>query len=175
MLQYSRTIVLYLHDLLPMSFRAICTLLFATGFLAACAPERPAGATRHAVDTAAAREAVLGVLEAQEQAWNRGDVEGFMEGYVRMDSLRFASGGRVQYGWQRTLEGYRRRYPDAAAMGTLTFDSLDVRLLGSDHALVFGHWQLRRTDDAPGGLFTLVFRHRPEGWRIVHDHTSSGS
>lgn len=158
-----------------MTFRASCTLLILAGFLAACAPERPADVPAQPVDARAAHDSIRAVLAAQERAWNRGDVEGFMQGYAQTDSLRFASGGRVRYGWQRTLDGYRRSYPDTAAMGTLTFDSLDVRLLGPDHALVFGHWQLQRAGDAPGGLFTLIFRHRPEGWRIVHDHTSSAS
>lgn len=153
--------------------RAFCTLIILVGFLAGCAPERPAEAQSRAAEVAASHDAIRAVLTDQEQAWNRGDIEGFMQGYAQTDSLRFASGGTVRYGWRRTLEGYQRRYPDAAAMGTLTFDSVDVQMLGAEHALVFGRWQLQRADDAPGGLFSLVFRNRPEGWRIVHDHTSS--
>jgi len=117
--------------------------------------------------------AIRAVLDAQVAAWNDGSVRGFMEGYARTDSLRFASGGTVRRGWQAALDGYERGYPDAAAMGTLRFDILDVQVLAPDWALVFGRWRLQRTEDTPNGLFTLLFEKRPEGWRIVHDHTSS--
>jgi ketosteroid isomerase-like protein len=73
------------------------------------------------------------------------------------------------------LERYRNAYPDRAAMGTLAFDRLDVQLLAPRSALVFGAWQLNRVNDAPRGLFTLLLKQRPEGWRIVHDHTSSAA
>ena len=147
-------------------------LLFALGLAlsvgaSACAPSagvRGPGATEAAIRT---------VLAEQVAAWNRGAVRAFMDGYAQTDSLRFASGGAVRLGWQPTLDGYLRGYPDAAAMGTLRFDSLDVRILAPTWAVVFGRWRLDRADDAPHGLFTLLFQRRPEGWRIVHDHTSA--
>ena len=119
--------------------------------------------------------AIRAVLDAQVAAWNRGDVPGFMDGYWRSDSLRFASGGTVQYGWQTTLDRYRRGYPDRAAMGRLTFSDLRIAPLSADAATVFGRWGLERDTLLPpaSGLFTLVFRRTPQGWRIVHDHTSS--
>lgn len=120
-----------------------------------------------------AQAAIRTVLHEQVDAWNRGDVEAFMDGYARTDSLRFASGGTVHQGWHAALARYRRAYPDRAAMGTLAFRRLDIRVLASRTALVFGTWELTRADDAPHGLFTLVFRRYPQGWRIVHDHTSS--
>lgn len=128
-----------------------------------------------AVDPAREAEAIHAVLHAQVDAWNRGDIAGFMDGYVRSDSLRFASGGRTLYGWQTTLERYQRSYPDRAAMGTLAFDSLDVQVLAPTWATVFGHWHLARTDTLGdlGGLFTLLLEKRPEGWRVRTDHTSS--
>ena len=76
-------------------------------------------------------------------------------------------------GWQATLDRYHRTYPDRAAMGTLTFDLRAVRVLSAQWAVVFGGYQLERAEDRPSGLFTLLFEKRPEGWRIVHDHTSS--
>ena len=123
-------------------------------------------------------EDVRAVLSEQQAAWNEGDLEGFMAGYVQGDSLRFASGGNVRYGWQETLEGYQRGYPDCAAMGTLTFSDLDVDVLSPQHALVFGRWHLARQGeadaDAPQGLFTLLAERQPDGtWRIAADHTSS--
>ena len=127
-------------------------------------------------DAAEAEQAVREVLDRQVDAWNRCDVEAFMDGYARTDSLRFASGGTVRRGWQTTLDRYLRTYPDRSAMGTLTFDSLEVRVLSPRWATVFGRWHLKRGGDYEdiGGLFTLLFEKRPEGWRIVADHTSSG-
>jgi ketosteroid isomerase-like protein len=107
------------------------------------------------------------------EGWNAGDLEAFMNSYWQSDQLRFASGGKVSFGWQKVLDGYKKRYPDKAAMGHLTFSDLDVTLLGEDRAMVFGRWRLDREKDTPQGLFTLILRLLPEGWRIVHDHTSS--
>ncbi len=121
----------------------------------------------------AAADSIRAVLDAQVTAWNDGSLRGFMEGYLQSDSLRFASGGNVRKGWQAALDSYERGYPDRAAMGTLRFDSLDVRLLSPTWGLVFGRWHLQRAEDEPNGLFTLLLEKRPEGWRVVHDHTSS--
>lgn len=119
--------------------------------------------------------AVQAVLAAQVSAWNRGDLAGFMAGYARGGDTRFASGGEVTLGWQTVFDRYARRYNTAGAMGRLTFSEVAVTPLGIDTALVFGRWSLARTSDQPGGLFTLVFRRTADGWRIVHDHTSSAT
>lgn len=127
------------------------------------------------LDRTAIRDSVRALLARQQAAWNRGNLEAFMAGYAQTDTLRFASGGTVRTGWQTTLNRYRRSYPDTAAMGTLSFGSLDLTILSPHSVLAFGRWQLQRDKDAPGGLFTLLL-HRPEPnapWRIVHDHTSS--
>ena len=113
------------------------------------------------------------VLETQAEAWNYGNIEGFMAGYEKTPALRFASGGSVTYGWQETLDRYKQRYPDRAAMGTLTFSDLDTTLLSPDAALVFGKWRLQTNKGEPNGLFTLLFRKRDGVWRIVADHTSA--
>jgi ketosteroid isomerase-like protein len=128
------------------------------------------------LDRAAEADSIRSLLSAQQAAWNRGDLEAFMQGYARTDTLRFASGGSVRTGWQTTLDNYREGYPDRAAMGRLAFSDLDVEVMSPAWAMVFGRWQLQRENDAPGGLFTLiVHRDAPEApWRIVHDHTSSG-
>lgn len=117
--------------------------------------------------------AIRAVLNDQQAAWNAGDVDAFMEGYWRSQDLRFASGGTVTRGWAETLRRYQVRYPDRAAMGVLSFDDLDIVLTAPDAGVVFGHWSLAREDDAPGGLFTLVFRKIYGAWVVVHDHTSS--
>jgi len=105
--------------------------------------------------------------------WNRGDIEGFMEGYWKSDATAFVGSSRVLRGWQALLDRYRRSYPHGAAMGQLQFSDLEITPLGPDAALILGRWQLTREKDRPGGVFTLVARRFPEGWRIVHDHTSS--
>jgi uncharacterized protein (TIGR02246 family) len=116
---------------------------------------------------------IRAVLQAQTEAWNRGDLDGFMAAYEHSDSLRFASGGTVTHGWQATLEHYKKRYPDKAMMGTLNFTLLETHVLAPDDAVVFGKWELVRAKDHPSGLFTLIL-HRIDGsWRITADHTSS--
>lgn len=118
-------------------------------------------------------DAIRAVLESQQAAWNAGDVETFMDGYWRSEGLRFASGGTVTRGWAETLRRYQTRYPDRTAMGVLSFGDLEVVLTAPDAGVVFGHWRLERESDAPGGLFTLIFRKINGAWVIVHDHTSA--
>lgn len=119
------------------------------------------------------KEEVLNVVLESEAWWNDGSIEGYMGTYWNSPELRFASGGTVTFGWQNTLDGYLKRYPDRAAMGRLIFSDLDITILSHDSALVFGAWMLEREHDQPHGLFTLLLRQFDEGWRIVHDHTSS--
>lgn len=120
-------------------------------------------------------DAIRSVMTAQAAAWNRGDLEAFMQGYWHVESLRFASGGSVTHGWQATLDRYRQRYADRAAMGTLRFTDLEIEPLSADAALVFGHWSLTREADQPQGLFTLLFRKTDSGWVITRDHSSAAS
>lgn len=120
-------------------------------------------------------EAVRTVLEAQVAAWNRGDIEGFMEGYARSKETVFISGDEVRRGWQTVLGRYKKTYDSREKMGTLVFTELEVTPINSIAAVALGRWQLTRIGDAPHGRFTLLFRRTPRGWRIVHDHTSSAS
>ncbi len=115
------------------------------------------------------------VLAKQSAAWNRGDIDAFMDGYAKTDGLRFASGGTVTHGWQQTLERYRQHYPDRATMGALTFSELDVNVLSADAALVFGRWRLKTDKGEPNGLFTLLFRKADGAWKIAADHTSAAA
>jgi ketosteroid isomerase-like protein len=116
---------------------------------------------------------IRAVLSEQQAAWNRADIAAFMKGYWSSSELTFAGSGGVTRGWQPMLERYRERYRDAQAMGHLDFSELEVHLLGKDAAFVLGRWHLKREKDEPGGVFTQVFQRFPEGWRIVHDHTSA--
>jgi beta-aspartyl-peptidase (threonine type) len=117
--------------------------------------------------------AIRAVLDAQRDAWNRGDVAGYMEGYARSNTTVFVSGDNVTRGWQTVLDRYRKKYDSREKMGTLTFSDLEITPIGSDAAIVLGRWHLQRANDEPHGRFTLIFRRTKQGWKIVHDHTSS--
>ena len=118
--------------------------------------------------------AIHHLLRAQVDAWNRQDLEAFMGEYWRSPELSFFSGSTPTQGWQPTLDHYRQRYQgQGKEMGKLDFSELQVELLGSYGAFVRGHWHLvMKSGKEERGLFTLVLRKLPEGWRIVHDHTS---
>ena len=124
-------------------------------------------------DTTSIQNEIMAVLQDQSAAWNRGDIDAFMEGYWKSDQLRFASGGDVTYGWAQTNARYKSRYTDRAAMGHLIFDNLETVLLADDAAVLHGRWALEREADRPSGLFTLVFRNFGQGWVIVSDTTTS--
>ena len=173
-------------------------LLSLAALALCCGPAlaQPSTARCRPADADAARAAVRAVLDAQADAWNAADLDRYMDGYARTDSLRFASGGNVRQGWEAALAAYRAGYVDAAAMGRLTFSAPDAPAEpgaapapihitplcdGPDApprwALAFGRWHLARVGEAPKaaphGLFTLLVERRAEGWRVVHDHTSS--
>ena len=128
-----------------------------------------AGETRGA---ATAEAEIRAVMQAQVAAWNRGNIDGFMEGYARSNATEFVSGYKLTRGWQTVRDRYRNKYDSREKMGTLTFSQIEITQLSPDAALVLGRWQLARKGDQPHGLFTLLFRRTPAGWRIVHDHTS---
>jgi len=118
------------------------------------------------------RAAILAVLTTQQNDWNRGDTRAFMNGYWNSTELTFAGTRGFTRGWQTVMERYQKTYADKAAMGMLDFQELEIRPLGPDAALVLGKWHLQRQGGDIGGIFTLVFQKFPEGWRIVHDHTT---
>lgn len=119
-----------------------------------------------------AETAIRKVMDAQADAWNRGDIAGYMEGYWVSEKLTFVSGDTITRGWQATLDRYKKGYDTREKMGVLTFSDLEITVLSKDAAIVLGSWHLQRTKDAPHGKFTLVFRKFKEGWRITLDHTS---
>jgi ketosteroid isomerase-like protein len=118
---------------------------------------------------------IRAVLSTQQEAWNHGDIDGFMNGYERAETTVFVSGDELTRGWQTVRNRYYKKYGDCAKMGTLIFSDLEIEPLGPDSAVALGRWDLKRANDNPHGRFTLVFRHTPDGWRIVHDHTSAAS
>ena len=118
---------------------------------------------------------IKSVARAQEAAWNRGDIEGFMSaGYMRSEQLTFFSGGSVTHGYEATLARYKKSYQsEGKEMGKLSFSDLDVLPLDEQHAVLRGHWQLHvEKQEEIGGLFTLLLVRTNDGWRIIHDHTS---
>ena len=125
-------------------------------------------------DRASAVVQIRSVLRAQQDAWNRGDIDGFMNGYARSKSTVFISEDTLRRGWETVRDRYRKKYSDRAKMGTLTFSDLEITPLSQDSAMVLGRWRLERANDRPHGRFTLIFRRLP-GWRIVHDHTSAAA
>lgn len=121
------------------------------------------------------RAAINAVLQAQQAAWNRGDVDAFLVGYWQSPDLTFSGSNGVSRGWDGVLARYKKNYPNREAMGELTFSELESRFLGPDAALVLGRWHLKRDMGDIGGVFTLVWQRFPEGWKIIHDHTSTVS
>ena len=147
-------------------------IALVTGALVTCAhpPDPPAPAAFSAADDAAVRA----VLSAQQDAWNRGDLAGYMAGYLQSPDLVFTSGGRIRHGWDETFAKYRDRYgSDPSTMGKLDFEILGVQALGADGAIVLGRWRLTETPVAGGGVFSVALIRTPAGWKVVHDHTSS--
>lgn len=137
--------------------------------LAACASSAP-----HVGQFAPGdRAAITAVLGNQIEAWNRGDLPSYMDGYARIPGLVFTSGGDIRRGWQDALDHYQARYAiDSRAMGTLDFQIESIDPVGPDGAVVLGRWELTGSPHPGRGVFTLVFERLPEGWRIIHDHTS---
>jgi uncharacterized protein (TIGR02246 family) len=141
----------------------ICDIVIAA--FACAAPQQPSNSVAE----------IQSVLTAQQDAWNRGEIDAFMNGYAPSASTVFVSEDQVQRGWETVRDRYRAKYSDRAKMGTLAFSDIEVTMVSPDAAVVLGRWRLKRTNDEPHGRFTLVFQRLPEGWRIVHDHTSAAS
>lgn len=140
-------------------------LIFTILLLMAAVPLRGAGSE--------AEKQIRALLETQIAAWNRGDLDTFMQTYWKSPKTVFAGSSGVFRGWEAVLGRYKKTYPDRAAMGRTTFSSLEITLLAPDAAVVLGHWHLERANGRLGGVFTLVLRKFPEGWRIILDHTSA--
>jgi ketosteroid isomerase-like protein len=150
-----------------------CFSLFVTGmFLITSAVAQLPNQSSPSNDNSVAIEHVL---RAQQEAWNHHDLNGFMAGYWNSPELTFFSGAKETSGWQATLDRYRSTYNSPGhEMGKLEFSGLRIEMLGPEAAFVRGEWHLTMPDGkSPHGLFTLVFHKFPEGWKIVHDHTSA--
>lgn len=112
------------------------------------------------------------LLEKQRLDWNKGDMTGYMQGYLKSDSLIFVGKTRLYYGWQKNLEIYQKVYPDLAAMGYLTFDIKQIKMIDKKNALVLGAWNLKTQKDEQKGFFTILVKKFKDGWKITVDHSS---
>jgi hypothetical protein len=119
------------------------------------------------------KQQIMNVLIRQQNDWNAGDVDAYMQGYWKSPKLRFASGNRTTFGWENTLKNYKKTYPDKLSMGELFFTEISIEIISKEDALVFGRWQLYRNTDIPNGLFTLRFHKFQDNWKIISDHTSA--
>jgi len=155
-----------IHRAVPAPFTSALIVFVLISWSVSAAP---AGEKQDRVNAVAQ---IRSVLRAQQDAWNRGDIDAFMNGYARSRSTIFVSEDTVRRGWETVRDRYRKKYSDRAKMGLLTFSDLEITTLSSDAAVALGRWKLKRAQDQPHGRFTLIFRRLPEGWRIVHDHTS---
>ena len=117
-------------------------------------------------------KSIRAIMQTQEDAWNRSDLEAFMDGYWHSDSLKFIGSRGLTYGWQQTLDNYKKGYPDRDAMGTLKFTILSVEQLSSKSAFVIGKWHLVRKAGDLSGHYTLLWKKIKGKWVIVADHSS---
>lgn len=115
---------------------------------------------------------IRSLLHLQTQAWNRGDLDGFMQTYWHSDSLMFVGKGGVTRGWQNTLDHYKKSYPGKEAMGQLSFDIIQIKKISKDHFYVTGKWMLQRKSDDLSGHYTLLIKQIKGQWKIIADHSS---
>ena len=112
------------------------------------------------------------ILDQQTKAWNQGDIEGFMQGYWKNDSLMFIGKNGISWGWQKALNNYNKSYPDTSAMGKLSFDIILVKRLSSDYYYAVGKWMLKRSIGDLSGYYNLLFKKISGQWFIIADHSS---
>jgi hypothetical protein len=151
-------------------------LLYLIGFtlilFSACKPNVAHVVEKKVMSEADVKEAIGIVLKAQSEAWSEGDIDGFMEGYWKSEDLTFIGRSGVNKGWQTTKDNYIKGYPDKAAMGTLTFETLELVKLTNELYRMVGRYTLVREKDKPTGIFTLLWQYIDGEWVVIYDHTS---
>ena len=151
--------------MVPLRFRFCAAILFSVSLQPTSLPAQE--------KVSGPQADIRKVLADQVTAWNKGDLTGFMAGYWNSPDLTFSTGKEQTRGWQATYARYRKRYlAEGKEMGKLTFSEIEIQTLGPESALVRGRWKLVTSKETLDGLYTLIFKKLPEGWRIVHDHTS---
>ena len=115
---------------------------------------------------------IKNLLEKQRLGWNNGDMQAYMQGYWKSDSLLFVGRSGPDYGWQKTLESYQKFYPNKESMGYLTFDIKEVKMIDATHAFILGAWNIKKEKDEAKGFFTLIVKKFTDGWKVIVDHSS---
>ncbi|HKW88741.1 MAG TPA: nuclear transport factor 2 family protein [Candidatus Acidoferrales bacterium] len=151
----------------PGSIALVILAMFAGS---ACMAVAQQAASSSAID--AEQTAIRKVLVDQVARWNNGEIPGFMKGYWKSEKTEFVNASGIFRGWDNVLQRYLREYPDPVQMGQLTFSDLEINTLSPDSAYVLGRWRLDRQSGPIGGIYTLILHKFPEGWKIIHDHTS---
>ncbi len=115
------------------------------------------------------KEAILSVMELQEKAWSNNDLEGFMKGYWKSDSLKFFGSSGLTKGWQQTLDNYKKGYPTKEHSGTLNFTIKDISKIDDGSYWVMGEYHLKRSVGDANGVFMIIFKKIDGEWKIVAD------
>lgn len=118
------------------------------------------------------KDAIKAVMMKQQEAWNNGNIDGFMQGYWKSDSLMFIGSKGLTYGWETTLNNYKKSYPSQAKMGRLQFTIKKIQMITPFEAHMVGKWELFRENDHPEGYFTLLWKKFDGEWKVIADHTS---
>lgn len=118
------------------------------------------------------KKEIMKVMDLQAQNWSNGNIEGFMDGYWKSDSLRFLGSRGLTKGWQTTLDNYKKAYPDKRAMGKLVFDYISFEPMNQKQMFVVGKWTLEREKDTLGGYYSLLWQKFGEEWKVIFDHTN---
>lgn len=145
------------------SGRSWLSLVFIPFLLLTCKPESSSDIQK---------QAIFSVMDKQESAWNKGDIDRFMKGYLKSDSLCFIGSKGLTYGWHKTLDNYKKSYPGKSAMGKLKFTNLEFKSLNAKYAYVIGKWKLMRNKDTLSGHYSLLWKKTTRGWKIIADHSS---
>jgi uncharacterized protein (TIGR02246 family) len=153
----------------PLFAAAALALLPLAGCTTQTGAPIAAGTSQSVSDVAA----ITALLEEQDAAWNRGDIDAFMQGYWKSPDLRFASGGNITRGWDQTNARYHATYGGPETMGTLITDEYEIVMLAPDAAIAHGRWKLEGREGTPSGLYTLVMRKIDGAWKIISDTTTS--
>ena len=149
------------------TYKRLCSLLLVCILITGCYSSR--ALQRDSTSELEIRK----VLNQQQEAWNRGDIPAFMNGYWHDAKLSFIGSKGITRGWDQTLANYQKTYPDKTTMGRLEFEVLELTLLSEKSAYMIGKYTLHRIADKPSGYFNLVWRQIDGQWLIISDHTSS--
>lgn len=151
--------------------RFIASAFFILFIASLCAAQESKNENSSSADP---KRTIENILTKQTKAWNEGNLEKFMETYWKSDKLTFSGGGKTTYGWQGTLDNYKKSYAPPKQMGKLHFDGLEISMIESKSALVLGNWHLKMKDDQrKDGNFSLVVKNLDGNWKIIHDHSST--